>query len=85
MASKTAKLTDVETRVRNVLVEHLGVDEKEVTLNADLREDLSADSLDHVEVMMALEEEFNLDAISDAEAEKIKTVGDIVDYVTKNA
>jgi len=67
-------------KVKKVIVEQLGVDENEVTLDASITDDLGADSLDLVELVMALETEFNLD-IPDEEAEKIKTVGDAVRYV----
>mgnify|MGYP001277199518 FL=1 len=67
-------------KVKKVIVEQLGVDENEVTLDASITDDLGADSLDLVELVMALETEFNLD-IPDEEAEKIKTVGDAVHYV----
>jgi acyl carrier protein len=67
-------------KVKKVIVEQLGVDENEVTPDASITDDLGADSLDQVELVMALETEFNLD-IPDEEAEKIKTVGDAVRYV----
>jgi acyl carrier protein len=66
--------------VKKCIVEQLGVDEDEVTLDASITDDLGADSLDQVELVMALETEFNLD-IPDEEAEKIKTVGDAVRYI----
>jgi acyl carrier protein len=67
-------------KVKKCIVEQLGVDEGEVTLDASITDDLGADSLDQVELVMALETEFNLD-IPDEEAEKIKTVGDAVRYI----
>jgi len=67
-------------KVKKCIVEQLGVDEDEVTLDASITDDLGADSLDQVELVMALETEFNLD-IPDEEAEKIKTVGDAVRYI----
>ncbi|MBC5823274.1 MAG: acyl carrier protein [Candidatus Eremiobacteraeota bacterium] len=70
----------VYDKVKKVFVEQLGVDEDEVTPEASITDDLGADSLDQVELVMALETEFNLD-IPDEEAEKIKTVGDAVKYV----
>ncbi|MDQ2818674.1 MAG: acyl carrier protein [Candidatus Eremiobacteraeota bacterium] len=70
----------VYEKVKKVFVEQLGVDEDEVTPEASITDDLGADSLDQVELVMALETEFNLD-IPDEEAEKIKTVGDAVKYV----
>jgi acyl carrier protein len=67
-------------KVQAIVVEHLGCDEAEVTGNASFTDDLGADSLDVVELVMAFEEFFDLD-ISDAEAEKIKTVQQAVDYL----
>ncbi|MBV9102806.1 MAG: acyl carrier protein [Candidatus Eremiobacteraeota bacterium] len=71
--------TDTTTfeKVKKIIVEQLGVDESEVTPEASITEDLGADSLDQVELVMAFETEFNID-IPDEEAEKIKTVGDAV-------
>jgi len=67
-------------RVKKIIVEQLGVDEAEVTQEASITDDLGADSLDQVELVMAFETEFNID-IPDEEAEKIKTVGDAVGRV----
>ncbi|HXW51476.1 MAG TPA: acyl carrier protein [Candidatus Acidoferrales bacterium] len=67
-------------KVKKTIVEQLGVDEDEVTPEASITDDLGADSLDQVELVMALETEFNLD-IPDEDAEKIKTVGDAVRYI----
>jgi len=67
-------------RVKKIIVEQLGVDEAEVTPEASITDDLGADSLDQVELVMAFESEFNID-IPDEEAEKIKTVGDAVKRV----
>ncbi len=67
-------------KVKKVIVEQLGVDEGEVTPEASITDDLGADSLDQVELVMALETEFNID-IPDEDAEKIKTVGDAVRYI----
>jgi acyl carrier protein len=64
-------------KVKKIIVEQLGVDESEVTPEASITDDLGADSLDQVELVMAFESEFNID-IPDEEAEKIKTVGDAV-------
>ena len=64
-------------RVKKIIVEQLGVEENEVTMEASITEDLGADSLDQVELVMAFETEFGID-IPDEEAEKIKTVGDAV-------
>ena len=67
-------------KVKAVIVEQLGVDEDQVTLEASFADDLGADSLDTVELIMAFEEEFGIE-IPDTEAEKIKTVQDVVDYI----
>ncbi|EGS32799.1 acyl carrier protein [Megasphaera sp. UPII 135-E] len=69
-------------KVKSIVVEQLGVDEKEVKLDAAFIDDLGADSLDIVELIMAFEEEFNIE-IPDDVAEKIKTVQDTVDYIEK--
>jgi acyl carrier protein len=70
----------VEKRVKEIIVEQLGVNENEVTPEAKFVDDLGADSLDLVELVMALEEEYNIE-ISDEEAEKILTVGDAIEYI----
>lgn len=70
-------------KVKSIIVEQLGVEEEEVTMEASFLEDLGADSLDIVELVMALEEEFDLE-IPDEDAEKIKTVGDAVTYIQEN-
>lgn len=72
--------TAVEERVRKIVVEQLGVNEKEVTNESSFLDDLGADSLDTVELVMALEEEFETN-IPDEEAEKITTVQQAVDYI----
>jgi len=74
----------VEDRVKNIIVEQLGVDAEEVTPDASFVEDLGADSLDTVELIMAFEEEFGVE-ISDDEAEKIGKVKDAVEYIDKRA
>jgi len=67
-------------KVRDIIVEQLGVDAEEVTLESKFIDDLGADSLDIVELIMALEEEFDME-IPDEDAEKISTVGDAVEYI----
>lgn len=67
-------------KVKKIIVEQLGVEEEDVTLEASFIDDLGADSLDIVELIMAFEEEFELE-IPDKEAEKIATVGDAVEYI----
>jgi acyl carrier protein len=71
-------------KVKAIIVEQLGVDESEVTPEAHFIDDLGADSLDTVELVMALEEEFGIE-ISDEDAEKIQTVGDVIKYIDEHA
>lgn len=71
---------DVEAKVKEIIVEELGVEESEVKADANFIEDLGADSLDTVELIMKFEEEFDID-IPDEEAEKLTTVGKAVDYL----
>ncbi|WP_413380065.1 acyl carrier protein [Alkalihalobacillus sp. 1P02AB] len=73
-------MADTLTRVSKIIVDRLGVEEAEVKLEASFKEDLGADSLDVVELVMELEDEFEL-TISDEDAEKIATVADVVDYI----
>lgn len=72
---------NVEERVKNIIVEQLNVDSDSVTADASFVDDLGADSLDIVELVMTMEEEFDLE-IPDEDAEKIKSVGDVIKYVT---
>jgi acyl carrier protein len=74
----------LEDKVKEIIVDQLGVDADEVTPEASFIDDLGADSLDTVELVMALEEEFNME-IPDEDAEKIKTVGDAVEYIKSHA
>ncbi|MFD1259993.1 MULTISPECIES: acyl carrier protein [Entomomonas] len=76
-------MSTIEERVKKIVAEQLDVKEEEVTNNASFIEDLGADSLDNVELVMALEEEFELE-IPDEQAEKITTVQDAVDYISAN-
>ena len=75
---------NVQERVKNIIVEQLGVDADQVKPEAQFVNDLGADSLDTVELIMALEEEFDIE-IPDEKAEKIKTVGEAIDYIEQNA
>lgn len=73
-------MSDIFNRVKQIIVDRLGVDESEVTLEASFKDDLNADSLDVVELVMELEDEFDME-ISDEDAEKITTVGEAVKYI----
>lgn len=75
---------DIESTVTSVIVDKLGVDESEITPEASFTDDLGADSLDTVELIMEFENEFNL-TIPDEDAEKIATVGDAIAYIQDNA
>jgi len=70
-------------KVKKIIVDQLGVDEEDITLESSFIDDLGADSLDIVELIMAFEEEFDIE-IPDSEAEKITTVGDAVEYIKNN-
>lgn len=76
-------MSDVGERVKKVVVDHLGIDGDKVTDNASFIDDLGADSLDTVELVMAFEEEFSVEIPDDA-AEKILTVKDAIDFIQKN-
>ena len=78
------RIADVVERVTKIIVDRLGVEESKVTLEASFRDDLGADSLDVVELVMELEDEFDME-ISDEDAEKISTVGDAVNYIKSNS
>jgi acyl carrier protein len=75
-------MADFIERVKKIIIEQLDVAEEDVVLTASFVDDLGADSLDQVELIMAMEEEFNV-SISDEDAEKILTVQDAIDYVQK--
>jgi len=75
-------MASIEERVKQIVAEQLGVDEDQVTPDAAFMDDLGADSLDTVELVMALEEEFDVE-ISDEDAEKIQTVKDAIDYISQ--
>ncbi|HYU31902.1 MAG TPA: acyl carrier protein [Thermoanaerobaculia bacterium] len=74
----------IAERVKSIIVEQLGVDEEEVTQEASFTDDLGADSLDIVELVMAFEEEFGIE-IPDEDAEKISNVKDAIEYIQNNA
>ena len=77
-------MSDISERVKKIVVEHLGVDEDKVTDGASFIDDLGADSLDTVELVMAFEEEFECEIPDDA-AEKIQTVKDAIDFIASNS
>jgi acyl carrier protein len=81
---KSKLMSDIANKVKSIIVDKLGVDEKEVTPTASFTNDLGADSLDTVELIMEFEKEFNI-AIPDEQAEKIGTVGDAISYIEANA
>jgi acyl carrier protein len=76
-------MSDIAERVKKIVIEHLAVDEAKVTDNASFIDDLGADSLDTVELVMAFEEEFSVEIPDDA-AEKIATVADAIKYIDEN-
>ncbi|MDQ1233615.1 acyl carrier protein [Paenibacillus sp. SORGH_AS306] len=73
-------MSDVLDRVKRIVIDRLGADEAEIKLESSFKDDLGADSLDVVELVMELEDEFDLE-ISDEDAEKITTVGEVVNYI----
>ena len=77
-------MSDIEERVKKIVVEHLGVEESKIQSDSKFIDDLGADSLDTVELVMAFEEEFGSE-ISDSDAEKILTVGDAVKFIENKA
>ncbi len=74
---------EIFDKVKEIIIEQLGVAETAITMEASFIDDLGADSLDIVELIMALEEEFDLE-IPDSDAEKVVTVGDVVEYIKEN-
>ena len=74
---------EIFEKVKGIIVEQLGVTDTSVTMEASFIDDLGADSLDIVELVMAIEEEFDIE-IPDSDAEKVVTVGDVVDYIKEN-
>ena len=74
---------EIFDKVKEIIIEQLGVPENSINLEASFIDDLGADSLDIVELIMALEEEFDIE-IPDSDAEKVVTVGDVVDYIKDN-
>lgn len=77
-------MSDIAGRVKKIVIEHLGVEEEKVVENASFIDDLGADSLDTVELVMAFEEEFGIEIPDDA-AEKIQTVKDAISFIEQNA
>jgi len=77
-------MSEVSDKIKKIIIDHLGVDAAKVTDDASFIDDLGADSLDTVELVMAFEEEFGAE-ISDSEAEKILTVGDAIKFIEKSA
>ena len=77
-------MSDIAERVKKIVIEHLGVDAEKVAEGASFIDDLGADSLDTVELVMAFEEEFGIE-IPDEDAEQMRTVGDAVKYIDENA
>jgi acyl carrier protein len=82
--SKVPTAVEIEDKVMHVVSEQLGVEKSRVTRNTSFQEDLNADSLDIVELVMELEDQFDL-TIPDEEAEKLKTVGEVIEYIKSNS
>ena len=76
-------MADIESKVKDIIINELGVEAEKVTPEASFVEDLGADSLDTVELVMAFEEEFGIE-IPDEDAEKLQTVGDAIDYIKQH-
>jgi acyl carrier protein len=73
---------DTFEKIKGIILDHLDVKEEDITLNADLMEDIGADSLDIAELIMAIEEEFNIE-LNEEDIEKMKTIKDLVEYLEK--
>ena len=82
--ARVKAMSNIAERVKKIVVDHLGVEADKVTENASFIDDLGADSLDTVELVMAFEEEFSIEIPDDA-AEKIQTVGDAINFINSNA
>ena len=83
MEIKWRTISMIFDKIKDIIIEQLQVEESDVTMDTNLMKDLSADSLDAVEIIMAIEDEYGIE-IPDEEAEKIQTVGDLVRYVEEN-
>ena len=83
LTKKEINMSDIAAKVKAIIVDKLGVDESEVTIEASFTNDLGADSLDTVELIMEFEKEFDI-AIPDDQAEKISTVGEAIAYIENN-
>jgi acyl carrier protein len=83
LTKKKINMSDIAAKVKAIIVDKLGVDESEVTIEASFTNDLGADSLDTVELIMEFEKEFDI-AIPDDQAEKISTVGEAIAYIENN-
>ena len=77
-------MSEIEDQVKKIVIDHLGIDESKVTEESSFIDDLGADSLDTVELVMAFEEEFDIE-IADEDAEKISTVNEAVEYINSNS
>ena len=77
-------MSEIEAKVKEIVIEHLGAEEDKVTLEASFVDDLGADSLDRVELVMAFEEEFGVEIPDDA-AENIQTLKDAIDFINENS
>jgi acyl carrier protein len=80
---RSKAMADIEAKVKDIIINELGVEAEKVTASASFVEDLGADSLDTVELVMAFEEEFGIE-IPDEDAEKLQTVGDAVNYIQQH-